>query len=95
MYILLHEASRRRVMVTKVQKWGNSQGIRFPLRLMQEANIAIGDEVDVTVEQGRIIVVPSERIRGRYRLEDLVARMPEDYEPSEEDWGPPVGHEVW
>jgi antitoxin MazE len=82
-------------MVTKVQKWGNSQGIRFPLRLMQEANIAIGDEVDVTVEQGRIIVVPSERIRGRYRLEDLVARMPEGYEPSEEGWGAPVGREVW
>ena len=82
-------------MVTKVQKWGNSQGIRFPLRLMQEANLGIGDEVDVTVEQGRIIVVPSERIRGRYRLEDLVARMPEDYEPSEEDWGAPVGREVW
>jgi antitoxin MazE len=82
-------------MVTKVQKWGNSQGIRFPLRLMQEANIAIGDEVDVTVQEGRIIVVPSERIRGKYRLEDLVARMPEDYEPSEEDWGAPVGREVW
>ena len=82
-------------MVTKVQKWGNSQGIRLPLRFMEEVNLAIGDEVDVTVEQGRIIVVPSERIRGRYRLEDLVARMPEDHEPSEEDWGAPVGREVW
>lgn len=82
-------------MLTKVQKWGNSQGIRFPLRLMQEANIAIGDEVDVTVEQGRIIVIPSERIRGKYRIEDLVARMPEDYEPHEENWGAPVGREVW
>lgn len=29
-------------MLTKVQKWGNSQGIRLPLRLMQEANITIG-----------------------------------------------------
>jgi antitoxin component of MazEF toxin-antitoxin module len=82
-------------MTTKVQKWGNSQGIRFPLRLMQEANIAVGDEVDVTVQEGRIIVMPSERIRGRYRLEELVARMPEGYEPSEEDWGSPVGREVW
>jgi len=82
-------------MVTKVQKWGNSQGIRVSLRLMEEANIAVGDEVDVTVQEGRIIVTPSERIRGRYRLADLVARMPEDYEPSEEDWGAPVGREVW
>ena len=82
-------------MVTKVQKWGNSQGIRVSLRLMEEANIAVGDEVDVTVQEERIIVTPSERIRGRYRLADLVARMPEDYEPSEEDWGAPVGREVW
>jgi antitoxin component of MazEF toxin-antitoxin module len=28
---------------------------------MQEANIAVGDEVKVTVQQGRIIVMPSER----------------------------------
>jgi antitoxin MazE len=37
----------------------------------------------------------SERVRDRYRLEDLVARMPEDYEPREEDWGAPVGREAW
>jgi len=82
-------------MVTKVQKWGNSQGVRFPLQVLQEASIAVGDEVEVAVEEGRIVVTPSGRIRGRYRLEDLVARMPADYEPVEEDWGSPVGREVW
>jgi antitoxin MazE len=82
-------------MVTKVQKWGNSQGVRFPLKVLQEANIAVGDEVDVTVQEGRIVVTPSDQIRGRYRLEELLARMPEDYEPVEVDWGAPVGREVW
>ena len=82
-------------MVTKVQKWGNSQGMRFPLQILQEANIAVGDEVDVTVQDGRIIVVPSIRIRGRYRLEELVSGMPEGYEAQEEDWGPKVGREEW
>jgi len=82
-------------MVTRVQKWGNSQGVRFPLQVLQEANIAVGDEVDVAVEEGRIVVTPSSRVRGRYRLEDLVARMPADYEPAEEDWGAPVGREAW
>jgi antitoxin MazE len=81
-------------MVTKVQKWGNSQGIRLSSKLLQEAHLTVGDEVDVTVQQGRIIVIPSKRIRGRYRLEDLVAQMPEDYEPHEENWGTPVGREV-
>ena len=82
-------------MTTKVQKWGNSQGIRFSLKLLEEAHIAVGDEVDVTVEGGRIVVAPSERVRGRYRLEDLLARMPEDYESKEEDWGAPRGREEW
>ena len=82
-------------MVTKVQKWGNSQGVRFPLQVLREANIAVGDEVEVIVLEGRIVVAPSDRIRGRYRLEDLVARMPEDYEPVEEGWGAPLGREAW
>jgi antitoxin MazE len=83
------------IMLTRVQKWGNSQGVRFPTRLLQEADIAVGDEVDISVEKGRIVVEPSQRIRGKYRLEELLARMPEDYEPSEENWGEPVGREVW
>ncbi len=82
-------------MLTKVQKWGNSQGVRFSLRVLEEANIALGDEVEVTVREGQIVVTPSERVRGRYRLEDLVARMPEGYEPAEENWGAPVGRETW
>jgi antitoxin MazE len=82
-------------MLTRVQKWGNSQGVRVPLKLLEEVEIAVGDEVDVTVQDGRIVVAPSQRVRGRYRLEDLLAKIPEDYEPSEEDWGPPLGREVW
>ena len=82
-------------MLTKIRKWGNSQGVRFPLRLLEEANMALGDEVDVSVQAGQIIVSPSQRIRGKYQLEDLVARMPDDYAPAEEDWGAPVGREVW
>jgi antitoxin MazE len=82
-------------MLTRVQKWGNSQGVRFPTKVLAEAGMAVGDEVDITVEAGRIVVEPSPRVRGKYRLEDLVARMPEGYEPQEEDWGEPVGREVW
>ena len=82
-------------MLTRVQKWGNSQGVRFPTKLLRDAEIAVGDEVDISVERGRIVVEPSQRVRGRYRLEDLLAQMPDGYEPSEEDWGEPAGREVW
>ena len=79
----------------KIQKWGNSQGIRFPKSVMEEAEIAVGDEVEVKVRRGEIVVKPVRRVRGRYRLKDLVARMPADYKPTEEDWGKPVGKEAW
>ena len=82
-------------MVTRVQKWGNSQGVRISRKVMAEAKIGVGDEVEVTVEGSRILVQPSQRVRGKYRLEDLLARMPEDYMPKEEDWGKPVGREEW
>ena len=82
-------------MRTKVQKWGNSQGFRVTKTLLDEAGIHVGDEVDVSVRRGRIIVEPVSRIRERYDLKDLVSKMPEDYRPEELDWGPPTGKELW
>ncbi len=78
-----------------IRKWGNSQGIRFPKQVMEEAGIAVGDEVEVKVRRGEIVVRAARRVRGKYRLKDLLARMPADYAPAEEDWGKPVGKEVW
>ncbi len=82
-------------MLTRVQEWGNSQGVRFPTKALKEAGIGVGDEVDISVERGRIVVEPSQRVRGKYRLEELLAQMPDGYESREEDWGEPVGREVW
>ena len=82
-------------MVTTVQKWGNSQGLRLAKSVLQDARIGIGDEVDVIVRDGTIVVTPARRKRGRHRLEDLVAGIPADYRPAEVDWGKPRGKEVW
>ncbi len=82
-------------MMARIQKWGNSQGIRFPKEVMERAAVAVGDEVEVSVRRGEIIVKPARRIRGRYRLKDLVARMPAHYAPAEDDWGKPLGKEAW
>ncbi|MCK5802938.1 MAG: transcriptional regulator/antitoxin, MazE [Lentisphaeria bacterium] len=82
-------------MITKVQKWGNSQGLRLAKDVLAHAHIEIGEEVDVAVKAGVIVVSPVRRIRGRYRLEDLVGRIPADYAPEEDDWGKAVGREAW
>ena len=44
-------------MVTKVQKWGNSQGLRLAKRVLEDAHISIGDDVDVTIRDGRLLLL--------------------------------------
>jgi len=82
-------------MLVKIQKWGNSQGLRLAKNLLVDAHIGVGDEVDISVKDGIIIISPAKRIRGRHNLKDLVARIPENYQTSEVDWGEPVGKETW
>jgi antitoxin MazE len=82
-------------MITKVQKWGNSQGLRLSKELLSDVEIDVGDSVDVAVRDGVLVVTPVRRVRGRLHLEQLVERIPKNYKPEELDWGPPVGREVW
>ena len=81
-------------MVTKVQKWGNSQGLRLSRQLLSDADIEVGDAVDIVVHQGTLVVTPMRRVRGGHDLRELVRRIA-GYEPAELDWGSPVGREVW
>ena len=82
-------------MITKVQKWGNSQGLRLSRELLAEVRIDVGDAVDVSVHEGSLVITPARRVRGGLDLEQLVARIPEDYRAEEFDWGAPAGREVW
>lgn len=82
-------------MVTKVQKWGNSQGLRISKSLLADVDIAVGDAVDVSVHDGTLIVTPVRRVRGGHDLRALVREIPKGYHVRELDWGVPVGREVW
>ena len=82
-------------MVTKVQKWGNSQGVRLNKQVLQEAAIGVGDEVEVSVREGVVVVTPVRRVRGGHDLRELVRGIPQGHSEGELDWGAPVGREVW
>jgi antitoxin MazE len=83
------------VMITKVQKWGNSQGVRLSKELLLNAEIDVGDAVEVAIRDGALVVTPVRRVRGGHDLKQLVSRIPRGYKPEQLDWGPPVGREVW
>jgi antitoxin MazE len=82
-------------MHTKIQKWGNSQGIRFPKHILQETHINVGDELNVFVSNGKIIIEPLNNVKNKYNIKELVARIPKDYVSKELEWGKPVGKEEW
>jgi antitoxin MazE len=82
-------------MITRVRKWGNSQGIRLAKELLSDADIGVGDAVDVTAREGTIVITPARRVRGGHDLRELVSRIPEDHLPEELDSGSPAGKEVW
>ncbi|GBO54410.1 hypothetical protein APA_2358 [Pseudanabaena sp. lw0831] len=63
--------------------------------ILNQANILIGDELEVISIEDRLVIKPVRKIRGKYKIEDLVAKLPPNYQVEELDWGSPVGMEVW
>jgi antitoxin MazE len=82
-------------MITRIQKWGNSQGLRLGRQVLEDGCISVGDDFDVAARDGMIVIAPARRIRGKVSLQELVSRIPENYRSEEMDWGKPLGKEVW
>jgi antitoxin MazE len=80
-------------MVTKVQKWGNSQGLRVAKQILEDARIAVGDEVELIAREGQIVV--KKVSKPKFDLAEMVSRMPRDYEVQEHSFGKRVGKEEW
>ena len=80
-------------MQTRIQKWGNSLAVRIPKAFVREAQVADGTLVDLTVDEGRIIVEP--RPQPEYRLEDLLKGVTRKNRHEAVDTGEAVGREVW
>jgi antitoxin MazE len=80
-------------MVSRVQKWGNSQGLRLPKHILESADIAVGDPVEVISQEGQIII--KKVAKRKFDLAKMVSEMPTDYKVREESFGKPVGREEW
>lgn len=48
-------------MRVAVRRLGNSSGVIIPKSLLEETGIAVGDAVDMTCEEGRIVLNPLPR----------------------------------
>jgi len=87
-------------MKTKLQRWGNSQGVRLPKSIVESLGIAVGATMIVEISQDRsqITITPSAAsspVRGRHRIEALIAASSPKAFGGENNWGKVVGKEVW
>lgn len=79
-------------MTTLVSKWGNSLGIRISKAIAAAVNVEDGDPVEISVEEGAIVIRPAAR---RYTIEELVEGITPKNLHREVDWGGPQGNEAW
>jgi antitoxin MazE len=78
---------------TRIQRWGNSLGLRIPRSFAKEAGVEAGSEVDLSLRDGDLVVKPARR--RTYRLKELLEKITAKNLHGEVDTGRPVGREVW
>jgi antitoxin MazE len=76
---------------TRIQKWGNSLGLRIPRSFAKEAGVEAGSEVDLSIRRGDLVVKPARR--RKYRLPELLRGISARNVHAEVDVGTPVGRE--
>jgi antitoxin MazE len=80
-------------MQTRVQKWGNSLGVRIPRGLAEEVGLGAGTEVSLTAKNGELVVKPA--LPTRLSLDDLLEGVSESNIHSFVDTGSAVGSEIF
>ena len=78
-------------MNTRIAKWGNSLAIRIPSSFAEEAGVSQGCLVDLTLDQGNLVIRPVQE--GRIRLDVLLEQITDENLHEEIEAGPPVGRE--
>ena len=81
------------VVQTKVQKWGNSLGVRIPRGLAEEVGLGAGTEVSLTAQDGELVLRPS--VPSRFSLADLLAGITAENIHASIDAGDAVGDEAF
>lgn len=87
-------------MHTTLQRWGNSQGVRIPKDIVKSLGMRIGSEltIELSSDHSQITIRPAKDVRpvrGRHRIENLVASSSPDAFEGEHEWGEPRGKEAW
>ena len=76
-----------------ISKWGNSQGFRVPKDILDKLNLAVGDLVNISQKDNKLIIEPAKKEK-KYSIDELVNNLPKGYKASEE-FSSKSGSEIW
>ncbi|MBI4599351.1 AbrB/MazE/SpoVT family DNA-binding domain-containing protein, partial [Candidatus Uhrbacteria bacterium] len=80
-------------MIQKIDRWGNSLGVRLPKQLTKQLSLSEGSAVVVTLEKNALMLRPQKR--KDETLKQLLERITSDNLHDEVCWGEPQGKEIW
>jgi len=79
-------------MFTKVQKLGNWLAVKIPPSFAKEIGIQANTEVELILENDKLIIVPK---RKKRLLKELLEQITPENLHHEVDWGKRSGKEEW
>ncbi len=80
-------------MEARLQKWGNSIGIRIPNSILKDMNLKVNDILVFKQEDNKIIM--SIKKDKKISLKDRFENYEGDCVSESFDWGEPMGKEIW
>jgi antitoxin MazE len=78
-------------MTCKLQKWGNSLGVRIPKSIIEKINLEENDELIIEQQDGKIVIFPAKK---KLSLAEMMDKVTSSNQHSEDDFKP-EGNEVW
>ena len=79
-------------METKIQKWGNSNGVRIPNSMLKSLGIKTDDIIDIELVKDTIVI---SKPRKHITFEERAVGYSIMEDNEEYGWGDPQGKELW
>ena len=80
-------------MEVKIQKWGNSAGIRIPSSILKSLNLKTNDILNIEQKENKIIIsIPKKK---KISLEERFKNYHGENLAKDFTWDDPVGKEIW
>ena len=80
-------------MEAKLQKWGNSYGVRIPSSILKSLNLKTNDILEIIQEDDKIVIsIPKVK---KISLEDRFKNYNGNNLAKDFTWDEPIGREIW